>query len=123
MKNRKHGKLEDSVTLPLPVPDGTKSGDIVILGTAGLYGVATTDKITTAIINAGGNVPQGYVDGQGGVFLPGISITLAVANTALTAFATFAKVYKSAAGAYTATTTDTFVGYKINPTTLALRGN
>jgi len=123
MKNRKHWAYTGgAVTLPLTVPANTKSGDIVPLGTTGLYGVATTDRATTDLIGKGLS-PQGLLDGQASVQLPGIVLTLAVAKTDLAAFADYAKVYRSAAGAYTATTTDLWVGYRLNATTLALRSN
>ena len=123
MKTKKHhANTGGAVTLALAVAAGVTSGAIVVLGNAGLYGVATTDRATTDKINAGLS-PQGLLDGQASVFLPGIVLTLAVAKTDLAAFADYAKVYRSAAGAYTATTTDTFIGYRLNATTLALRSN
>lgn len=123
MQNQKHrAHTGGCVTLPLPVPAGTKSGALVVLGTAGLYGVAETAAATAGQVNQG-TAPQGLVEGQASVSLPGIVLTLRVAPADLAAFGDFAKVYRSAAGAYTATASDTFVGYRLNATTLALRSN
>lgn len=123
MKNVKYrAHTGGAVTLALMVTAGVKSGDLVPLGAAGLYGVATTDRATTANINAGLSA-QGLIDGQASVILPGIVLGLAVPSAALSAFADYAKVYRSAAGAYTAVTTNLWVGYRLNATTLALRSN
>ena len=123
MQNQKHrAHTGGCVTLALPVPAGTKSGDLVSLGNAGFYGIAETAAVTADQVQKGTG-PQGLIEGQASVSLPGIVLTIRTAPTDLAAFADFAKVYRSAAGAYTATTTDTFVGYRLNATTLALRSN
>lgn len=121
MKNKRHHAYTGgSVTLPLIVPNGTKSGDIVPLGSAGLYGVAETDQVTADQITTG-KYPQGYVAGQAGVFLPGIVMTLTVPT--LTGIADYAKVYRAADGTLSTTNTGTYVGWRLGATTLGLRPN
>lgn len=124
MKNKKmHAYTGGAVTVPLTVPSGTVSGDLVPLGTDGLYGWATTDRVT-ADQAAKGTGPQGLTEGQAGVFLPGIVASIRTAANAMTGIADFAKVYQTSAKALTATASgNTFVGYRLNATTLALRSN
>ena len=54
--------LNEIDTLSLPVPDGTKSGDPVMVGS--FVGVAATDRadstVTTYPLNRGGGNPDGY---------------------------------------------------------------
>lgn len=112
-----------AVTIPLAVPAGTVSGDLVALGAAGLYGWATTTRVSTEQATKGTG-PQGYVEGQAGVYLPGIVATIRVAATAMTGIADYAKVYMAPDKSYSgASAGNTWVGYRINATTLALRSN
>lgn len=128
IKNKRHHAYTGgSVTLAMTVLAGTKSGDIVKFGTAGLYGVAETDRVTTEQA-AKGTGPQGYVEGQAGVYLPGITLTLMVPAAALTGIADFAKVSfdpatKTYAAAADAAAPTAYVGYRLNATTVALRSN
>lgn len=124
MKNRKHwANTGGAVTLPLAVAAGTVSGDLVALGTDGLYGHATTDAVTATMVTKGTN-PQGLAAGQASVFLPGIVVTIGVSSTSLTAVANFGKVYLKPDKTYAATAAgNTFIGYKLDPTTIALRAN
>ncbi|AIZ44862.1 hypothetical protein QR90_06720 [Deinococcus radiopugnans] len=120
MKNLKHqADRKGGVILPLTVAAGTLSGQVVTLGAAGLFGIATTDRVTPEQATSGLH-PQGYKSGQAGVLLPGIGLTIDVLP--LTGIADYAKVYV-AAGVYSATNTGTFVGWRINATTLAVRNN
>ena len=102
----------------VPVPAGTKSGDVVLLGTDGLKALALTDRATTALIVSGASAP-GLADGQATVRLAGIAtvVLLTVAN----AVAQFAPVYKVAAdGTYSATAAGgTRIGYALLPLTAA----
>lgn len=128
MKNKKHHAYTGgAVTLALTVPAGTKSGHVVRFGAAGLYGVATTDRVTTEQATKGEH-PQGYVEGQAGVFLPGIVLTIGVPASALNGIADFAKVnIDPATQAYTAAADGAlpgaYIGYRLNATTVGLRSS
>lgn len=119
MKNKKHWAYTGgAVTLALIVVTGTKSGDVVKLGNGGLFGVVQTDIATDDQITKG-LAPQGSVENQASVFLPGIVLTLGVPPTALTGIANYAKVDMAADKMYTVTAEgDPFVGYP-----LGLRSN
>lgn len=125
MKNKRHWAYTGGgVTLPMTVPAGTKSDDIVKFGTAGLYGVAETDRVTADQATKGTG-PQGYVEGQSGVYFPGLVLTLRVAATALNGIADFAPVdFDPVAKTYsTAATAAAGVGFRLNATTVGLRSN
>lgn len=121
MKNLKHQTdRKGGVILPLAVPDGTKSGDVIALGADGLFGIATTDQVTAAQITAGTH-PQGYKAGQAGVLLPGIGLTLDV--PAMPGIADYAKVYVGANQAISTMNTGLYLGYRVGATTVAVRSN
>lgn len=124
MRNKKHHAYTGgSVTLALPVPAGTKSGEIVKLGNAGFYGIAETDVVSADQAKTGKH-PQGLIEGQASVFLPGISLTVSAPPADIAAVADFAKVDWDAANKkYIAAAGATFVGYRLNATTVALRAN
>ncbi|CAM3666639.1 hypothetical protein [Deinococcus frigens] len=124
MKNKKHWAYTGgSISVALTVPAGTKSGDLVKLGTDDLYGHAETDQATADMVSKG-TAPQGLVENQATVFLPGIVESIGVPATAIAAVAAFGKVYLKADKSYGATPADgLFVGYKLNATTIALRAN
>jgi predicted RecA/RadA family phage recombinase len=124
MKNKKNWAYTGgAVTLALAVAAGTKSGDLVKLGDGGLYGYASTD-VATADQVMKGLAPQGLIENQAALFLPGIVMTISVPSTALTGIADFAKVYLAADKSYSAAAAgNTWVGYRLNATTLALRSN
>ncbi|UQN04854.1 hypothetical protein [Deinococcus sp. QL22] len=126
MKNKKHWAYTGgAITLALIVAAGTKSGDIVKFGADadGLYGVAQTDVATADQVTKG-LAPQGLVENQASVFLPGIVMSLSVPPAALTGIADYAKVYLAPDKTYTVTAAgNTFVGYRLGATTLGLRSN
>lgn len=103
---------EAQTTLAVQVAAGTKSGDIVLVGSAGLTGWALTDRATTATIDAGTSAP-GLKDGEASVELTGIhtGVYLTVAG----GVALGAKVYKVAAdGTYSGTATgNTLIGFAL----------
>ena len=112
-----------AVTMPLAVPAGTVSGDLVPLGTAGLYGYATTTRVSTEQA-AKGTGPQGYIEGQAGVYLPGIVAVVRVSSAALNGIADYAKVYIAPDKTYSgAASGNTWVGYRMGAMSLALRSN
>lgn len=96
----------------LAVPAGTKSGDVVPIGTKGLKGWALTDAATAETV-ADGTAAPGLADGQATVELVGIS--LAVNLPVAGAGAVGDKVYKVAAdGTYSGTASgNTFIGYAL----------
>ena len=112
-----------AVTVAVTVPAGTKSGHIVKIGNAGFYGIAQTDQATPDMVKKG-QAPQGLVDNQASVFFPGIVLTVAAPAADLSALADGAKVdWDDAAKKYVAAAGATFVGYRLNATTVALRSN
>lgn len=106
---------EAQTTVALPVAAGTKSGDIVLIGTNGLTGWALTDRATAATINSPvyGQAPQGLQDGEASVEL--IGIHTAVYLTVATAVNPGDKVYRvTADGTYSGTATGgVFIGYAL----------
>jgi len=124
MKNKKHHAYTGgSVTLALPVPAGTKSGEVVKLGAAGFYGIAETDVVSAEQAKTGKH-PQGLIEGQASVYLPGITLTVGVPAADIAAVPAFGKVdYDAATKKYVAAAGAAFVGYKINANTVGLRAN
>lgn len=124
IRNKKHHAYTGgSVTLALPVPAGTKSGEVVKLGAAGFYGIAETDVVSPDQAKTGKH-PQGLIEGQASVYLPGITLTVSAPAADLAAVADFAKVdYDAAAKKFIAAAGAAFVGYRINATTVGLRAN
>ncbi len=122
MKNLKY-KSDNGrgVTLALTVT-GAVSGQIVLIGNAGLFGIAETDTVTQALIDAGKR-PQGLKVGEASVNLPGIGQLIAPL-TALPAGNDGDKVYRDAStGNLTATATaNLFVGWRLKGF-LAVRNN
>jgi Uncharacterized conserved protein (DUF2190) len=106
-----------SVALALPVPLLQKSGEPVLLGAAGLYGVCLTDAATTASITAGLSA-QGLKDGEATVLMPGILYAPSF-KSSVAAIAQFDKIY------YKASTKEitnvpagaTFIGYALQAVT------
>jgi hypothetical protein len=109
---------EAQTTVALPVAAGTKSGDVVLIGTSGLTGWALTDRATTATINSPvyGQAPQGLQDGEASVELIGIHTALYL--TVAGAVVPGDRVYKvTADGSYSKTATGgTFIGYSLTTT-------
>ena len=70
MKNLKY-KADNGrgVVLPLAVPAGNVAGNVVAIGTAGLYGICETDAVTDQL-RLLGKAPQGLRNGQASVVLP-----------------------------------------------------
>lgn len=109
-----------SVVAPLPVAANAKSGDLVLIGTAGLWGIALTDRATAGL---GGNLDKGEAapglkDTEASVLLPNVLYKLnAVSSVA--AIARFAKVYYNPATKVYNTTAagNIFVGYSADDVT------
>lgn len=103
-----------NIIWPLPVASGVTAGQIVLIGAAGLWGWAQTDRVTTALLSDyTRTLPQGLVDGQASVELPGIStaVRLTVAGTP----AVGDRIYRVAAdGTYSTTATgNLMIGYAL----------
>lgn len=98
MKNLVHTIMGACIALALPVPAGTKSGDVRVLG--GITVLAKTDRATTATIQSG-EAAAGLADGEASVILDDVQNVMLLALDG--AVAQFAKVYLTAAGVYTAT--------------------
>ncbi|GAA5514777.1 hypothetical protein Dcar01_03538 [Deinococcus carri] len=100
------------ITAALAVAAGTKSGDVVLVGTKGLKGWALTDAATADTV-ADGTAAPGLAAGQATVELVGISlaVNLPVAGAGVVGD----KVYKVAAdGTYTGVASgNTFIGYAL----------
>lgn len=102
-----------NLVLPLAVASGTESGDVVAVGSAGLTGLALTDRATTATI-ADGDAAPGLADGEASVELPGIATAVELTIDAAGAAALGAKIYVTSGGVYTITATaNTFIGYAL----------
>ena len=112
MKNLAHDRFAE-VILPLAVPVGTKSGMPVLIGTAGLFGVAETDQFVAAAYTGILAAPQGLKDGQASVRL--IDIHTVIYAPVDAAGVIGAPVYLTAAGAVTLTAaTNVKIGYLID---------
>ncbi|ALW87854.1 capsid cement protein [Deinococcus actinosclerus] len=101
-----------NISLAMPVPAGTKSGDVVLINTKGLKGWAQTDRATATTV-ADGTAAPGLADGQATVELIGIStsVNLPVAG----AGSAGDKVYKVAAdGTYSGVASgNALIGYAL----------
>lgn len=97
-----------SISVALPVPAGTASGDVVPVGDQGLFGFALTDRATSATIQSGTAAP-GLEDGQATVELPGI--TLSVNLDVDGAPAVGDAIYRAANGDINTTDTGLFIGW------------
>lgn len=123
MKNmRRQADLKGGIIVPLTVPDGTKSGDIVAIGAAGLYGIAGTDGVTADAFKKGEH-PQGLKQGQASVLLPGVAYSFDVPAADIAALAIGAKVYWVNATKKYAAAGDVNVGWKIGTTEVGARAN
>lgn len=122
--NKKHHAYTGgSIDLALTVPAGSKNGDVVALGTDGLYGWLVTEPVTAAQALSG-EYPQGYTEGQAGVFLPGIVLSINVVAAQIAAVAQFGKVYVKPDRTLTGTAAgNTFAGYKLGASFIGLRAN
>ena len=121
MKNmRRQADLKGGIIVPLTVPDGTKSGDIVTIGS--LYGIAGTDGVTADAFKKGEH-PQGLKQGQASVLLPGVAYSFDVPATDVAAVNLGAKVYWVNATKKYAAAGDVFVGWKIGTTEIGARAN
>lgn len=107
------------VVVAITVASGTKSGDVLAIGAGGLMGYALTDRYVASTDDGTKAMPQGLADGQASVELQGVS---RVINEPVTGSPTAgAAVYRTAAGAYTATATgNTFVGWFVPNVGIAL---
>lgn len=112
MARNLHQTRNAQIAIACAVAAGTVSGDVVLVGSAGLTGFALTDRATTDTINAG-TAPQGLADGQASVELTGIST--AVRLTVAGGVALGAKVYKvTADGTYSGTaTSNPLIGFAL----------
>ena len=100
---------------------GVKEGDIVQLGTAGLYGIALTDTYVEAdYLDTGSKFPQtppaSLADGQATILLPGVALVMEV--TAEAALGAYAKAYLVVSGGDKGkvngtATSQPFVGYTL----------
>lgn len=123
MRNlRRQADLKGGIIVPLTVPAGTKSGEPVALGAAGLYGVATTDQVTAEQAKTGQH-PQGLKANQASVLLPGVGLSIDVPAAQIAAIAVGGKVYFVNASKTYAATGDVHVGWKIGASEVGLRGN
>lgn len=101
------------LSLPVPVPDGTLAGDIVPLPN-GLIAVCITPQATQALINLGACV--GLLVGQASAYLRGKTIASRLPIDG--PINQFDRVYKTAAGIYTATAAgNTLVGHSYDTLT------
>jgi predicted RecA/RadA family phage recombinase len=112
MKNQAHTRSAE-VVLPLAVPTGTKSGMPVLIGTAGLFGVAETDQYVASAYTGLLAAPQGLKDGQASVVLTGVHLVVYLPVDA--AGVVGAPVYLTSAGAVTLTAgSNQKIGYLID---------
>ena len=71
MKNNVHDRFAE-VDVALTVPTGTVAGNVVAIGTKGLFAVAETDQFVAATYTGFLAAPQGLKDGQATVRLIGV---------------------------------------------------
>ena len=113
MKNDLNNRFSE-IILALAVPAGTVAGTPVLLGTAGLAGIAETDRFVAGTYTGFIAAPQGLKDGQASVRLIGVisSATLTVDA----AGAQYAPVYiTNSTGAVSLTATaGTKIGYLLS---------
>lgn len=113
-------RLRDAqIVAVLPVPTGSKAGDVVPIGNAGLVGHCLTDAATSATLAAGTAAPGLKVADAASVELIGVhkSARLVVAGNV----AVGAKVYRvTADGTYSGTASgNLFIGYALEGGTIA----
>lgn len=113
-----HMTRNAQIAIACAVAAGTKSGDVVLVGAEGLFGVALTDRATATTISAGTAV-QGLADGQATVELVGVhtALRLTVAEQPALGEA----IYRKAAdGTYTTVDAgNQFIGYALEPSSAA----
>lgn len=101
------------VIVPLAVPAGTKSGQPVLIGTAGFFGVAETDQFVASAYTGLFAAPQGLKDGQASVLL--VDTHLVVTLPVDAAGVLGAPVYLTAANVVTLTATgNTKIGFLLD---------
>lgn len=112
MAKNMHQTAKGQLCAALTVPAGTKSGDVVFVGSSTLKGHALTDAATSDTVTAGTAAP-GLAAGQATVELVGVS--LAVRLTLAGSGSLGDKVYKVAAdGTYGGTASgNKFIGYAL----------
>lgn len=115
MARNLHMTRNGNIAIAAAVASGIESGDIAVLGSAGLFGYALTDRVTTALLaDYNKTLPQGLADGEASVELPGIStaVRLTADGTGLSAFV---KAYWDATNkVVTATASgNTFIGWTL----------
>lgn len=122
MKNMKRqADLKGGIIVPLTVPDGTKSGDIIALS-ATLYGIAGTDGVTADAFKKGEH-PQGLKQGQASVLLPGVAYSFEAPAADLAGVALFAPIYWTNATKKYGAAGDVKVGWKIGASEIGARAN
>lgn len=122
MKNLKYSATDgQGLRLALPVPATAQNGRPLTLGADGLLVIPMTDRVTPDLRKLG-KAPQGLRDGQASCYVPGVGQVLDL-GAVPAAHPLFSKLYLSAAGALTATNTDTFVGWLFPGNLVAIRGN
>lgn len=123
MRNmRRQADLKGGIIVPLTVPAGTKSGDPVAIGAAGLYGIATTDQVTADQAKTGQH-PQGLKANQAAVILPGVGLSIDVPAAQISGIADGGDVYFVNASKTYAAAGDVLIGWKIGASEVAVRGN
>lgn len=112
MSKNLHKTAQAQISAALAVPVGTKSGDVVFIGTSTLKGHALTDAATAETVAAGTAAP-GLAAGQATVELVGVS--LSVKLTVAAGGALGDKVYKvTADNTYSGTASGgKFIGYAL----------
>lgn len=112
MSKNLHKTAKAQISAALAVPAGTKSGDVVFIGTSTLKGWALTDAATAETVTAGTSAP-GLAAGQATVELVGV--TLSVRLTVAAGGALGDKVYKvTADNTYSGTASGgKFIGYAL----------
>ena len=105
-----------NIRVPMPVPSGTVSGQVVAIGSDGLVGYAITDRVTQAQLDSKTQtLPQGLRDGQASVELIGVGISV---NLQLPAGTAGSRVYVTPGGAYSGTASgNTPIGYRLATST------
>lgn len=112
MKNQAHSR-DAEIILPLPVPVGTVAGQIVLIGTAGLYGVTETAQFVASAYTGLLAAPQGLKDGQASVRLTDVHTVMYLAVDA--AGVVGAPVYVTSANVVTLTAAgNTKIGFLID---------
>lgn len=101
------------ISVPGQVPEGTQSGDVVLLGSDGLIGYALTDRVSQADLDDLSKVvPQGLKAGEASLELVGISLSVNLPVDG--PVAQWAAVYRAPDGTYTGDApSGTKIGYAL----------